>query len=62
MQDAGCELLRILLPRTSVNKGKKEGRGYYTSTLLDFSSTLSVLVALAGPDHSGETRGRSRAL
>ena len=26
MQDAGCELRRISLPRTSVNKGRKEGQ------------------------------------
>ena len=26
MQDAVCRLRRILLPRTSVNKGKKKGR------------------------------------
>ena len=27
MQDLGDVLLRILIPRTPVNKGKKEGRG-----------------------------------
>jgi len=29
MQDPGYELPRILIPRTSVNKGKKKGRGCY---------------------------------
>ena len=28
MQDLGYELPRILIPRTSVNKGKKKGRSY----------------------------------
>jgi hypothetical protein len=28
MQDLGYELPRINIPRTPVNKGKKEGRGY----------------------------------
>jgi len=29
MQDLGYELRRIPIPRTWVNKGKKEGRGIY---------------------------------
>jgi hypothetical protein len=28
MQDLACELPRNPIPRTSVNKGKKKGRGY----------------------------------
>jgi len=30
MQDLGYELPRILIPRTPVNRGKKEGRGCAT--------------------------------
>jgi hypothetical protein len=34
MQDAGYGLLRIPVPRTSVNKGKKKGRSLYDPALL----------------------------
>src|SRR5215208_8341377 len=36
------EVLRIPLPRTSVNKGKRTGRGFYTSAL-SFDSLRRVL-------------------
>jgi hypothetical protein len=38
MQDLEYELPRILIPRTTVNKGKKEDRGCYTPDLSDPSS------------------------
>ena len=34
MQDLGFELPRILIPRTSVNKGRKKGRGMEAPALL----------------------------
>jgi hypothetical protein len=39
MQDPGYRLRRIPLPRTPVNKGKKEGRGVTVPPLLFAAAT-----------------------
>src|SRR5215208_8389901 len=62
MQDLGCELPRIPIPRTTVNKGKREGRGQLTMALQMLPVRVGVRflrLAYAGVSHTTRVVGET---